>query len=61
MSKKSVSEGVMTGTAGLLEVGCFLTPTGNHLLSYRCLRGTCMQRNLGLRIALGIFQFTVER
>lgn len=30
MSKEllPVSEGVMTGTAGLLEVRCFLTPTG---------------------------------
>lgn len=30
MSKESlsISEGVMTGTAGLLEVRCFLTPTG---------------------------------
>lgn len=24
----SISEGVMMGTAGLLEVQCFLTPTG---------------------------------
>lgn len=30
MSKESlpISEAVMTGTAGLLEVRCFLTPTG---------------------------------